>query len=182
VTTALISATGYRYLRGWNDVSARVTKSIETNPKRIKVEVREADVRIRQVGSLAWAEYDSILKFEDGEEKSHEYRTLVKEGNAWKIVSQIHVASESFNQGLEGALNSAGYLLLTSGKIKEAIELFTMNVRMFPKSWNAYDSLGEAHAVAGQKDLAIENYSKSLELNPNNLSGKAAMAKLKDDK
>ena len=106
----------------------------------------------------------------------------MKEGDAWKIASQIHVATDSFNQGLEGALNSAGYSLLTSGKAKEAIELFSMNVRLFPKSWNAYDSLGEAHAVAGQKDLAIQNYSKSLELNPNNASGKADLAKLKGDK
>ena len=55
VTSALISATGYRYFRGWNDVSARVTKSIEANPKRAKVEVREANVSIRQMGNLAWA-------------------------------------------------------------------------------------------------------------------------------
>ena len=54
--------------------------SIEANPKRAKAEVCQANVSIRQMGNLAWAEYDSILKFDDGEEKSHEYRSLVNEG------------------------------------------------------------------------------------------------------
>src|SRR5438034_420044 len=33
---------------------------------------------------------------------------------------------------------------------------------------NTYDSLGEAYGVAGEKDLAIKNYEKSIELNPKN--------------
>ena len=54
-----------------------------------------------------------------------------------------------------------------------------VNVKLFPASWNAYDSLGEAYAAAGQKDLAIQNYEKSVQLNPKNDNGKAALAKLK---
>ena len=41
-----------------------------------------------------------------------------------------------------------------------------------------YDSLGEAHAAAGDKPRAIKNYDKSLQLNPQRESGKAALAKL----
>ncbi|MGH9906168.1 MAG: DUF3471 domain-containing protein [Pyrinomonadaceae bacterium] len=33
---------------------------------------------------------------------------------------------------------------------------------------NTYDSLGEAYMVNGDKELAIQNYKKSLELNPQN--------------
>jgi predicted negative regulator of RcsB-dependent stress response len=39
---------------------------------------------------------------------------------------------------------------------------------VFPDSWNSYDSLGDAYVKAGQKQLAIDNYKKSLELNPAN--------------
>jgi tetratricopeptide (TPR) repeat protein len=60
----------------------------------------------------------------------------------------------------------AGYALLRSGKAQDAIDILKVNVHAYPESWNAYDSLGEAYAVAGQKDLAIQNYQKSLELNP----------------
>jgi tetratricopeptide (TPR) repeat protein len=72
-----------------------------------------------------------------------------------------------------------GYLLLQSGKTAEAIEMFKLGIRLYPQSWYAYDSLGEAYAAAGQKDLAIQNYEKSISLNPKNDTGKAALAKLK---
>jgi hypothetical protein len=45
--------------------------------------------------------------------------------------------------------------------------------------WNAYDSLGELYARASEKQLAIQNYQKSIELNPNNRGGIEALKKLK---
>lgn len=46
---------------------------------------------------------------------------------------------------------------------------------------NAYDSLGEAYMNAGDKERAIENYEKSLKLNPNNASGMANLKKLRGE-
>jgi tetratricopeptide (TPR) repeat protein len=54
-----------------------------------------------------------------------------------------------------------------------------LNVEAFPESFNTYDSLGEAYAAAGEKELAIRNYEKSLQLNPNSQSGIDALKKLK---
>ncbi len=71
----------------------------------------------------------------------------------------------------ESEMNSAGYQLLQSGKVKEAIELFKINVEAFPKSGNVYDSLGEAYLKDGNKELAIVNYKKSVELDPRNDNG-----------
>ncbi len=70
----------------------------------------------------------------------------------------------------EGELNTLGYNLLGKGHAKDAIEIFKLNVEMFPKSANPYDSLGEAYLKDGQKDLALVNYKKSVELNPDNAS------------
>ena len=53
-----------------------------------------------------------------------------------------------------------------------------LNVQPHPDSWNVYDSLGEAYANAGQEDLAIKNYKKSLELNPKNDGAVKMLAKL----
>ncbi len=78
----------------------------------------------------------------------------------------------------EDEMNGVGYLLLQSEKIKEAIEFFKMNVSAFPDSWNVYDSLGEAYALDNQKALAIKNYKKSIELNPDNNYGKEQLKKL----
>lgn len=68
----------------------------------------------------------------------------------------------------EPELNTLGYNLLRSGKIKEAIRIFQLNVETFPEGFNTYDSLAEAYMTDGQKDLAIKNYGKSLEMNPQN--------------
>lgn len=78
----------------------------------------------------------------------------------------------------EGEMNAAGYRLLQVNKVKEAIEVFKLNVDAFPKSSNVYDSLGEAYMVDGDKELAIKNYQKSVELDPNNLNGIKALKRL----
>lgn len=99
--------------------------------------------------------------------------TFVKQQGQWKIASSAS-ASEP-----EASLNRAGYDLLRTGKQDDAIDTFKLNVRLYPGSWNTYDSLGEAYAAAGQKDLAIQNYEKSVQLNPKNDNGKEALARLK---
>lgn len=64
----------------------------------------------------------------------------------------------------EVEVNLLGYLYLNGGKKKEAIEIFKKNVKSFPDSWNVYDSLGEGYAANGDNKLAIESYSKALNL------------------
>jgi tetratricopeptide (TPR) repeat protein len=68
----------------------------------------------------------------------------------------------------EEAVNRWAYDLLEGNHLPEAIDLFKLDVQVFPDSWNGYDSLAEAYVKAGQKQLAIDNYKKSLELNPAN--------------
>lgn len=75
----------------------------------------------------------------------------------------------------EGEMNRVGYELLQNGKTKEAIEVFRINAETYPKSGNAYDSLGEAYLKDGNKKLAIANYQKSIELDPKNEDGKKAL-------
>jgi CubicO group peptidase (beta-lactamase class C family) len=80
----------------------------------------------------------------------------------------------------ENSLNQLGYHLLQAKKTDDAIQVFKLNVEEYPQQWNPYDSLGEAYMDVGQKDLAIKNYEKSVELNPKNENGKAMLKKLKE--
>jgi len=82
----------------------------------------------------------------------------------------------------ENSLNQLGYVLLQRKKIDDAIQVFKLNVQEYPNHWNCYDSLGEAYMNAGQKDLAIQNYEKSVELNPQNENGIKMLKKLKGEK
>ncbi|MGY0035611.1 serine hydrolase [Pedobacter sp. NJ-S-72] len=68
----------------------------------------------------------------------------------------------------EVTLNEIGYNLLRKNKFTDAILIFQHNTRLFPKSGNVFDSLGEAYYKQGNKDLALLNYKRSLELNPEN--------------
>ena len=78
----------------------------------------------------------------------------------------------------ENRINGLGYNLLQQNKLSEGIVLFKLNVEFYPKSWNVYDSLAEAYMTNGEKALAIENYKKSLELNPQNSSARQQLKKL----
>jgi CubicO group peptidase (beta-lactamase class C family) len=79
----------------------------------------------------------------------------------------------------ERLLDRFGYDLLESKKVNEAIEILKLNAEMFPQSSNVYDSLGESYMVNGDKDLAIKNYEKSLELDPKNTNAVDMLKKLR---
>ena len=64
-------------------------------------------------------------------------------------------------------MNAYGYQLLGEGKVDSAIVVFQKNVKDYPKSWNVYDSLGEAYATKGDKKKARENYNKALAMTKN---------------
>jgi cytochrome c-type biogenesis protein CcmH/NrfG len=55
-------------------------------------------------------------------------------------------------------------------------------VQQFPKSSNAYDSLGEALMRAGRIDASILNYRKSVELDPGNDNARKLIEKMEKGK
>jgi len=81
----------------------------------------------------------------------------------------------------EMRLNTLGYNLLHQEKYREAIAVFRVNVELYPESWNVYDSQAEAYMLNGDTELAIENYEKSLELNPSNAGAIEKLKKLREE-
>jgi len=79
----------------------------------------------------------------------------------------------------EMAINQMGYEYLQMNKMAMALAIFQFNVKAFPNSANVYDSLAETHMNMGNKALAIENYKKSLELNPKNAHAVEMLQQLK---
>jgi len=79
---------------------------------------------------------------------------------------------------MELDVNDAGYALLEKGEITAAINLFKLNVRYFPNSWNCYDSLADAYMKAKEYPLALFNYKKSVEMNPKNEHGHDQIRKI----
>ena len=96
--------------------------------------------------------------------------------------TELRKSGELQGERAEGALNQLGYSLLFSGHEKDAITVFQRNVQESPQSSNVYDSLGEAYAKVGEKDLAIANYEKSLQLDPKNQNAVERLKKLREKK
>ena len=76
-------------------------------------------------------------------------------------------------------LNGLGYDLIHQHNLDAAISIFRLNVEMYPKSANTYDSLGEAYMDHGDRALAIESYERSLALDSTNANAAARLAKLR---
>ena len=74
--------------------------------------------------------------------------------------------TEAMAIATEVELNAYGYQLIGENNMDKAIEVLALNTQRFPKSANAWDSLGEAQAMKGDKANAIKNFKKSLSLNP----------------
>ena len=129
----------------------------------------------RSHAAFAWMRYEPYnspakILFRDilarGEAAISEYRSSHDQRPGVEVLNEEQV-------------NKLGYWLLGKNRVKEAIEVFKMNVEDFPNSSNVYDSLGEAYMLNGDKDLSIKNYQRSLELNPNNMNAVEMLKKLK---
>jgi CubicO group peptidase (beta-lactamase class C family) len=98
-----------------------------------------------------------------------------------KVFHQLK-ANDEYNFS-EDEMNELGLRLLYDKKdVKAAIEVLRLNTEQFPKSFNVWDSLGEAYYNAGNLEEAVKNYEKSLRINPNNEGGKRMLEKLRAGK
>lgn len=88
--------------------------------------------------------------------------------DAEKVYYSIKAKNPKWN--FENTMNDTGYILLRNSRVDEAIKVFVLNVKENPQSANAFDSLGESYFSAQNYTLALENYKKSLALNPDNIN------------
>ena len=186
-TATFVNPNGYSHYKGWQNAAVPWLQWVAKNPTPVKYsDLKSDNYIIRVFGNEATAEYDQSMTFPQDSSgrpyQSHELRTLVKEGDTWKIVA-VTAIDTSFQsptaEGVENRINAAGYALLNMKRTKDAIEVFKTNVKLFPKSWNTYDSLGEAYMNDGNNAEAIKNYETSIKMNPKNEGGKEMLAKLK---
>ena len=189
-TSVFVSPYNYFSTKGWDSLNARAARDFKS--PLIYSDTKYENYSIQTFGNTAIVDYDVIRTPVDAVPgqfpyinvvKQHNYQVLVKDNDQWKTTSRIVTQQDPYidnpDYSAESNLNTAGYQLINAKKIKDAIDIFKINVKLYPNSWNTWDSLGEAYALDGNKKLAIENYEKSVKLNPKSESGLAALAKLK---
>jgi tetratricopeptide (TPR) repeat protein len=185
------SGNGYYNVYSAKDFRAALTQAYKQPQTGKRNPSQVSNLKARNFGDHAIAEFvnTSMDSTNKPVRRTLETWTLSKDQNAWKIDKIFSIDTASFNpytvmrdEALEQEINTVGYRLLTAKKNEQAIRIFKMNVEMFPKSWNVYDSLGEAYMLHGNKKEAIANYAISIKLNPENTNGKAFLEKLKNGK
>ncbi|MBP2615413.1 serine hydrolase domain-containing protein [Chryseobacterium jejuense] len=98
--------------------------------------------------------------------------------DAEKIYYSLKAKNPKWN--FENTLNDIGYILLRNSRTDEAVKVFAINVKENPQSANSFDSLGEGYFSAKNYALALENYKKSLALNPENTNALKMINKIED--
>lgn len=149
-----------------NDADIRYTFVRDAAGKCVKVKVRvgEQEFEAPRISDDKAIPYD-LLMTGKAAEASAAYRKIKREQPDNEAVA-------------ENRLNDLGYSLLAAKKYRDAIEIFRLNVELYPLSSNVFDSLGEAYMLKGDKEQAIANYKKSLELNPSNKNAVKMLNKL----
>lgn len=129
--------------RGWNDAAAYCLQN---------------NVELTQ--GIIWIDVSisSEANFTNMSTKAGLLRLMGQKEKADKIME------EAMPLATENELNRYGYQLMQAGDIEGAMEVFEMNVKMHPKSWNVYDSYAEALTAKGDKKNAIKNYKKAKSL------------------
>jgi len=145
-------------------------------------EINEENGKLREAMEC----YDKLLSIEPHiPEVRRDYHNLIlldtfnDQGIAALARSYKNLKKSNPNEINEHTLNTLGYSLLRNNRIQESIEVFKLNVEIHSEYANGYDSLGEAYMKAGENELAIKNYQKSLELDPGNDNAKEMLKVLR---
>lgn len=83
-----------------------------------------------------------------------------------KAADAEKITQKAMDVATEAELNQYGYQLIGENRFDEAVKIMALNTERHPESANAWDSLGEAYALKGDKENAIRSFKKSLTLNP----------------
>lgn len=167
------SITIYSHGGGINGFSSFITR-IEADKKLIVVLNNIGSAPSLQISTnITKILYGDDYDFPKKPISAHILAVIYEEGIDSAVETYIALKeeeSESFTFN-EGELNWLGYYLLGKERIDDAIKIFNLNIKEYPKSSNVYDSMGEAYMIKGNSEKAIEYYKKSVELNPQNNNG-----------
>lgn len=135
-------------------------------------------------------QYICLIPKDKNEGIKFNYRKL----NDDEEIPSVYLKNNEFDKALKGYLaikekdtagiytsernfNSLGYRELRNENYKEAIEIFKINVALYPESDNVYDSLAEALYKSGDTVNAVKNYKKALSIDSGNKRAKRFVEK-----
>jgi tetratricopeptide (TPR) repeat protein len=176
-----ITSGSYSVALGWDRFGPSTVASIR-NTAPLAVRVERSNYVVRIDGALAWAEYDerTISPIDSVPLVARQQRTLVKRNGEWRILSAGSFVGSSYGaspRATETRLAGIGSDLSAAKNHRDAIDVLTLNARLFPRSSDAHAALAGAYAAAGDTKRARQHYEKALAIDPGNEAARTALAK-----
>jgi hypothetical protein len=79
----------------------------------------------------------------------------------------------------ENGLITMAQAAINADRADNALAWLTLNLEFYPKSSRTYQAMAQAHQKKNDKDAAIKDLEKAVEMDPNNAQAKAQLAQLK---
>ena len=144
--------------------------------------------RIRQLTDALFAEINARLgapyqSLRDVTGAPRLLEELVEAGRSVKeivaVVREQDRADPTYDIS-EAYLNALGYYYLREAKTPaDALQIFALNIELYPDAYNTYDSYGECLLALGREAEAIVAYERALALNPDHEGAAQVLAGLR---
>jgi tetratricopeptide (TPR) repeat protein len=85
------------------------------------------------------------------------FMALVEEKGVQFLETEFDSLEAKYNVTNPGLLNTLGYNFINQNRLEDAIEVFKVNIKLFPDVANGYDSISEAYVALGNNEMAIHN-------------------------
>ncbi|WP_347923663.1 serine hydrolase domain-containing protein [Pontimicrobium sp. SW4] len=125
----------------------------------------ESENVAREIGKMIFdSNYNKTPISKNIYELIHEFMKTNPSSNAEKLPAYLN-KNLNYDFSNHAILNQLGYSRLKKeDKPDWALELFKLNVKLFPEDGNLWDSLGEAYLKYDKKEEALKSYTKAVEL------------------
>lgn len=105
---------------------------------------------------------------------------IISDSIRYKNVTDILFKKDIKQLGIfSNKINEIGNSWIEKKNYGAAIAVFRIGVKISPDSWIIYSTLADAYLKNKQEDLALINYEKSIELNPDYLDGRNHIEQLR---
>lgn len=174
---------------GWDSLNAQRRDNFNTEQERPKRKVDWSDWHIKVDQNLAWAYFTATESMEstqgavESSINKRELRIAEKRDGKWKLTCVVAIDKSGYEKAGKSAEghfhNAAAKFYFDAKQPQKALEILQLCARLYPDGYIAYNFMGYIYSQTGENKLAIQNFKKSLELNPANEDAKQWLEKLK---
>lgn len=139
------------------------------------------EMTIRVMDAIDATEFSTLRRMKDDEHVPFEHVLNGDREAAVKAYAALKVTDPADDAVNEEALNNLGYGLMNENKLQQAQHIFYVNMQLYPKSPNVYDSYAEACLKLGDKKQALEYYKRAAAMDPKNTNAARVVAELEKE-